>query len=303
MQVIIAKMQIMNWDSIKIFQAIALSGTLSGASKSLGVNHSTVFRRLNSFEKEIGGRLFERLGSGYELTTLGEEMLVYANRIAKSFDDLDRRLVGQDLQPRGIVKITAPNNIAYHYLPGYFARFNQHYPDIQFELLVSNAEFNLTNRQADIAVRATPAPPEHLVGRQVGTLKWGVYTGRDRAEIPDQPDILEHLAHHPLIGASGFMRGLPGFVWLDKHHAGQIRHRCDDLVAMSGLAESGLGLAFLPDDQQRPELQRLFTFEPGKTSKLWLLTHPDLRSVTRIKLVMKYLARAFSKEPVFLSGW
>lgn len=91
-------------------------------------------------------------------------------------------------------------------------------------------------------------------------------------------------------------RILPPFVWLEKNVPQQICTRCNDLVAMSYFAESGQGLAFLPDDQQRPGITKLFTFEPAKVSKLWLLTHPDLRNVERIKLVMRHLTTAFSDE-------
>ena len=145
----------MDWNALKMFLAIADSGTLSGAAKTLEVNHSTVFRQLNTFEDDIGGRLFERLNHGYELTPMGEELLIEAKKIALSFDDMERHIVGKDIQPKGTVKITAPNNIAYRYLPRYLTAFNKTYPDIHIELLISNLEFNMTNRQADIAVRAT----------------------------------------------------------------------------------------------------------------------------------------------------
>ena len=92
------------------------------------------------------------------------------------------------------------------------------------------------------------------------------------------------------------MRNLPAFVWLDKHFADQVITRCDDLIAMSYFAESGQGLAFLPDDQLRPEITRLFGVQENKPSNLWLLTHPDLRNVERIKLVMQHLTKAFSQE-------
>jgi len=288
----------MDWNALKLFLAITESGTLTGAARHLGINHSTVFRRLNSFEKAVGGRLFERLSRGYELTAMGEELLSVARKIATSFDDLERHIVGKDIQPKGIVKITAPNNIAYRYLPRYLAEFNQTYPDIYIELLVSNLELNMTNRQADIAVRATSAPPEHLVGRKVRSIKWSVYTSKVYKEKFGLPSKIDDLKEHLLIGATGSMRNLPAFIWQEKNLADQIRTRCDDLVAMASFVETGQGLGFLPDDQQRPDLEKLFVLEPGKTSELWLLTHPDLRHVERIKLVMQHLAKSFAEEKV-----
>ncbi len=286
----------MDWNSLKFFIAIAENGSLSAAAKVLGINHSTAFRRINAFEKEIGGRLFERLSHGYELTPTGEELLVLAQKISNSFDDMERRIIGKDIQPKGTVKITAPNNIAYRYLPRYLAEFHHLYPEIHIELLASNLEFNMSNRQADIAIRATPSPPEHLVGRQLRTIAWSVYGSEAYEHESGLPNNLEELQNHRLIGATGGMSSLPGFNWLEMNHPKQIHVRCDDLVSMSYFAESGQGLAFLPNDQQRPEIKKLFTFEPGETSNLWLLTHPDLRYVERIKLVMQHLTKSFSEE-------
>lgn len=288
----------MDWNALKIFLAIAESGTLAGAAKSLQVNHSTVFRRLNTFEDEIGGRLFERLSHGYELTQMGEELLIEAKKIAASFDDMERHIIGKDIQPKGVVKITAPNNIAYRYLPRYLTEFNQSYPDIKIELLVSNLEINMSNRQADIAVRATPAPPEHLLGRRVRSITWGVYASKNYKEKFGLPENMAQLADHVLIGATGSMRSLAAYIWLDKNLPKQIKTRCDELIAMAAFTEAGQGLAVLPDDQRRPGIVKLFDFPGAENSDLWLLTHPDLRHVERIKLVMQHLAEAFSAEKV-----
>jgi len=286
----------MDWNSLKVFLSITRSGSLSGAANDLEVNHSTIFRRLKTFEEEIGGRLFERINNRYELTTLGHELLDLAQNIESSFDDLDRHIVGKDVQPKGVVKITAPNNIAYHFLPRYIAEFNTLYPEIHIELLVSNQELNMSNRQADIAVRATPSRPEHLIGKQVGILNWSVFGSKKYDAKFGLPSDIGELINHSLIGATGAMRNLPAFIWLDKHHPEQVITRSDDLIAMSYFVESGQGLALLPDDQLRPEILRLFGVQESAPSNLWLLTHPDLRNVERIKLVMQYLTKAFSQE-------
>ena len=286
----------MDWNALKVFLAVVRCGSLSGAAIDLEVNHSTIFRRLNAFELDIGGQLFERKNNRYELTTLGHELLALAQTIENSFDGIDRYIVGKDIQPKGLVKITAPNNIAYRYLPRFISECNIIYPDIKIELLVSNQAFNMTNRQADIAVRSTSVPPEHLIGRQVCSFNWSVYASRDYQQSFTLPADTQSLIEHNLIGATGSMSQLPAFKWLDRHFADQIVTRCDDLTAMSYFAESGRGLAFLPDDQARPELKKLFALEDCQPSKLWLLTHADLRNVQRIKLVMQYLTQAFSQE-------
>jgi DNA-binding transcriptional LysR family regulator len=280
----------MQWDSLKLFLAIAGSGSLAAAARAMDVNHSTVFRRLNAFEKQLGGRLFERMSGAYHLTPLGEEVLARARQIQHDMDELERAVLGKDIQPKGVVKITAPNNIAYRFLPRCFRDFHRRYPDIRLELFVSNLEFNMSNRQADIAVRATDAPPEHLIGRKILDLKWGVYAASAQKV---RPDSMKDLKRFPLIGATGGMKNLQAYRALDTKYADSIHVRCDDMVSMSHFTEAGAGLAVLPDDQARKGIVRLFDFEPAVTSKLWLLTHPDLRHTERIRLVMEALAEAF----------
>lgn len=283
----------MDWNSLKVFLAVAQSGSLVAASNSLGMSHSTVYRRLNHFEQEVG-RLFERINGNCRLTEMGEQMLQHAQRINHSFDDIERHIAGKDKQCRGTVRITAPSSFSYHDLPAHFSALNKLYPDIQLELLVTNLELNMTNRQADIALRVTSTPPDHLVGREIRRIKWGVYAHPDYLSEHGRPDKPQDFSHHRLIGAAGFLRDHPTFSWLDKNHGAKIDSRTDDLVAMLWLAQSSHGLAVLPDELARPEIERLFTFEPVKANTLWILTHPDLRKVERIKIVMKYLATALA---------
>ena len=286
----------MDWNYLKVFLAIVHSGSLSAAAKKLDVNHTTVFRRLNAFEEQLGGLLFERINNRYELTTLGHELKDLATNIENSFDTIERHIVGKDFQPTGTVKITAPNNIAYRYLPRFITAFNQQYPDINIELLVSNQEFNMSNRQADIAVRATMSPPEHLIGKKVNSINWSIFASKQYLRRFGVPNNIDDLVHHLIIGATAEMSNLPAFKWLEKHYSDQTTTRSDDLTAMSYFVESGQGLALLPDDQARPEITKLFTVNECKASELWLLTHPDLRNVERIKLVMAHLAEAFKQQ-------
>jgi len=284
----------LDWNDLKIFIAIAHSGTLTGAGQALKISHSTVYRRLNDFEEQVG-RLFERLNGHYELTQLGEDMITHAQQITQSFDDIERHLAGKDTQPKGVVRITAPSSFAYNILPNQLRELNKQYPDIKVEVLVSNLELNMSNRQADIALRITLNPPDHLVGREVCRIQWGVYAHPDYLAQWGRPDNIADLEQHCLIGPAGALRNHAVLSWLDKKHQGTFGPRSDDLVAMSYLANSAQGLAILPDDLALPGIERLFTFEPAKENQLWILTHPDLRKVERIKIVMQFLATALAK--------
>lgn len=292
----------MDWNAFKVFLAIERTGSLSAAARVLSVNHSTVFRRLNALEEEMGGRLFERFQHAYQLTLLGEEVLVLAHTIENSFDSIERHMVGKDVQPKGKVSITSPNNIAYHYLPAYLSDFKQAYPDIEVDIMVSNHDFNLDSREADIAIRATSQPLEHLVGKQIATIGWSVFAAPTYLAKNPAPKSMQDLNSHKLIGACEFLSKIGPFPQLETQFSAQILTRTNDLVSMSHLVEAGHGLAFLPNDQVRNGLLKLFQIEPEITSQLWLLTHPDLRDVVRIKLLMKHLTDCFNRDIRLVRG-
>lgn len=284
----------MNWEHLKFFLAIAETSSLSGAANQLNVNHSTVFRRLKALEDEIEGRLFDRIDHRYVLTATGETLLAQGQQIAAQFDKIDRLILGHDKSLKGTVRITAPFNLATRYLPKIIAEFKADYPNVQIEILSSNQEINMNNRIADIAVRVSPSPPEHLVGRKVLEIPWGVFASAPYIQQHKEEITINNLSQHALIGGTGHIRNLAGFKWLDKTHSDQIHLRSDELSAMAYLAEEGLGLAFLPLDQMRKPLINVCSFPYGKTSDLWILTHPDLRKTTRIQKLMSHLAEQFA---------
>lgn len=286
----------MDWNLLRVLLAISDKGSLAGAAKELNINHSTVFRQLNSLEKQTGGRLFERLSTGYQLTEMGAELLTYATRIKNEFSGIERAIVGQDTKPSGRVKITAPNNIAYHYLPDYIYTFNQTYSDIHIEVLVSNDMVDMSSRDADIAIRATPSPPEHLIGRQVAKLNWSLFGSQSYAQTFGLPTNVKSLSDHVFIGLTGELNHLPAYRWLEAHHQDNILTRCDDLNVVSNLVKIGQGLALLPEDQNTNTLIKLFEVEDVEPSHLWLLTHPELRHSKRINLVMTHLTQCLSTQ-------
>lgn len=284
-----AKMQQLDWDDLRIFNAVVDGGSLRSAALNLGVNHSTVFRRLHRLEDSVGARLFDRLPEGYTLTQVGEELREYAVRVRSEIDALQLAVLGKDFKPRGTIRITAPDNIAYAYLPAYFEEFRRKYPDIRIDLLAGGTSLDLTRREADIAVRATKKPPEYLLGRKVFSLEWAFYAARSYLRAEGRPRNQGELKSHRIIAAEGSTSRLPGMAWLDKNCAEQIVARCNTLNAMSSLAEASYGIALLPDDQFKPELERLFPLAPGARTDLWLLTHPELRKTERVRLMMNHL--------------
>jgi DNA-binding transcriptional LysR family regulator len=291
----------MEWDDLRIVLAVFREGTLSGAARRLGVTHSTVFRRLGAIEEQMGARLFERFRDGYVPTPAGETAAAAAARLEDEVLTLERRLSGQDLKPSGIVRITTTDTLG-GILTRYLPAMRAAHPEIQFEIAISSGMANLTRREAEIAIRPTPEPPEILVGRRIADIAHAIYGSR--AYLSRHED--EDLSAHDWIALDDALASTVIGRWIHENlRAAHITCRVDALPTMRDAALAGLGLALLPCYLGDPAsgLRRLTPktlAEPR--SALWLLTHDDLRRTARIRAPLDFLAKAFASERALLEG-
>lgn len=288
-----------NWDDLRVFLAVARAGSLSGAARSLGVNHSTVFRRIGAFELALEVRLFDRLPGGYVLTAAGEEMRESALRVEAEIAALGRKVVGQDLRLSGTVRIATIDMLAVWLLPRHLAAFRAAYPGIELEVAVSNAAVNLSRHEADVALRVGNQPPETLVGRRVGRLVFASYgaigvTDRDQNIPLAERDWIGFESDHEAL-ASRFARFLP-----------KVRpvFRVNSVAAAVAAAKAGIGLAPLPCGiaDLEPDLVRVAQLPDAFSLDLWLLTHEDLRHTARIRALLDFLAEALAADAPLLEG-
>lgn len=286
-----------NWDDLRYFHAIAESGTLNGACKRLGVNHSTVFRRINALEQKLGVRLFERRDARYIMTGPGETLLSRTEQITTAINEVDRLIVGGDQTLEGTIRITAPDGFACYSLPPLIAEFIGLYPGIKIELLASGDDFNLSRLEADIAIRSTSSPPEHLIGRKLFTMSWNLYGSPQFFKKPLGSFGVRQLANYPLIGPDRSLLRIKPMQWLEKHGEKlNIIARANTFMAMAALARQGVGVALLPVDvaqglQLVGQIKGQITErkEGSFSSDVWLLTHPDYRGNARVRACMQFL--------------
>lgn len=291
-----------NWDDHRTFLAVARAGSLAGAGRVLGVDHSTVFRRLRAFEARIGVRLFDRLPSGYALTLSGEEMARSVKRVDRELADLGRRLQGLDLRPAGTVRLTTTDSIALHGLAPKLVGFRRAYPDITVELTVSQRFASLTRREADIALRPTNTPEEHLIGRRLAKIAFAVYGSK--SYLDGRPPVGDDLAGHDVVGYDEALVHLAAARWLDARPGGRIVARCDVLTGQLACVRAGLGLAPLPCHMGdvEAELVRALPPDPAMATGLWLLTHADLRRTGRVRALADFLAGTYAEDRDLLEG-
>jgi len=288
------------WDDLRIFLAIARAGSLAGAARELGVNHSTVFRRLNTFEEDLGVRLFERLASGYALTVAGEEMRASAERVEHEIERLDRRVTGRDLSLSGTLNVTTTDTVAECLLMPHLAKFHAAYPGIQVTLILDNQHINLSKRQADIAVRPTRQPPDTLVGRRIADLAFAPYAAKGyRKKNPGDLSDLDWLA------TDDTLAHLASSKWLKAElPEARIALAANSLLGVLLAARAGMGTALLPCFMGDPDkaLVRVAEPVPAAASALWVLTHEDLRHTARVRAFMDFMAEALSGDVDLLEG-
>ena len=284
------------WDDLRTVLAIARAGSLAGAARQLGVNHSTVFRRLGALETELGTRLFERAASGYSATAAGEDLCRVAERIEDEIAGLDRRLAGRDQALSGLLRLTAPDDVMERLIIAPLARFRQRHPEILIEAAIDNRNLNLTKREADIAIRPTKRPPESLVGRRIGPLAVAVYAPEG---APAESDSLPWIAWEEGTGPASDAR------WLARQGPVEtVVYRSNSLLNQLTACRVGLGRALLPCflGDTAEGLRRLTPPLEELETDLWLLTHRDLRRTARVRALMDWLFEDLKDARAALAG-
>lgn len=276
-------MQDTDWDDLRVFLAVGRAGSLSGAARELNVNHSTVLRRIGALEARMGVRLFDRLPAGYAMTMAGEALRDRLHGVGEQIDAAQRQLMGLDLRLTGVIRITSTDTFMSGLLGPILADFRALHPGIELQVVMNNLFLSLTRREADVAIRPTNAPPEHLVGRRAGRLQTAVYASRAYLARNAQKT---RLAEHDWIAPDEGLSHLMQARWLREHVPPErIAARIDSLVGMTQLVKRGMGmgmlLCMLADAEE--ELVRVEPPMEALDTQVWVLTHPDLKEVARIK--------------------
>lgn len=292
------------WDDFRLIKAIAEARSLPAAAELIGLNHSTVFRRLGQIEESLGTRLFERHRSGYVPTPAGEEMAVLAERLETDIAGFTRRLAGREILPAGELRVTTNDSLLVELLTPLFAAFMKQCPDIELDVLLGNQALNLSKRDADVAIRATDNPPENLIGRRVAQIGWALYgSATDFPEGP--PADPSELTRQRWISLGDQFSNFKVVQYRQKHiPADQTVYKLNTVLGLAEAVEAGIGIGFLPCfiADKRPALVRLAHPQTGYAADLWLLTHPDLRHSPRVRLFLDFMAQELAKLRPLMEG-
>ena len=290
-----------DWDDVRHFLAIARGGSVRAAAERLGVNHATVLRRVAQLEARLGARLFERLPSGYRVTGAGEEVLGLAEQMEVSSNQLEARILGRDQGVRGLLRVTMAPTIATHLLMPEFAAFARLHPEVEISILSLDEPVNLTNREADVAIRVVydrKTLPPNLHGLKGPELFGGVYLSREllaswrTGEVSRVRWIIKDNI------------GLPDWAHQGDVPAADVPFRMTSADAQLVAVRQGLGMTTLPCfvGDADPLLARV----PGTALRmhgtLWLLTQGETRKTKRVRLFTEFMSERLATYVALLAG-
>ena len=288
----------MNWDDLKVLLALSRAGSTRKAAATLGVSNTTVMRRLESLEEQVGGRLFDRTPDGFRVTPLADQLLPTASEVEEILTEAQRRVTGKDAELTGRIKLSLPAVPVTHIAEA-VSEFAIEYPRIELDISISDLPVDLARREADIAVRGIPKhkrPPKDIVGIKLGRISMGYYVHQELLS-----DAARGLRELTCIRASGRALSLGDLP--DPESLGlKSRHLIDGITPRMVAATNKLGVAALPCflARQHPELMLLPGVPSGHWGFTWLLHHKDLRQSARIRALFQHLSALEEKWP---SAW
>ncbi|WPN97089.1 LysR family transcriptional regulator [Pseudomonas sp. MUP55] len=268
-----------DYPDLSLILALVRGGTLARAAGLLRVDVSTVFRAVRRLEAALGQTLFEKSRTGYLPTGLANHLAQQAERAEQA---LEAARIGVEQGGEvisGTVRLTCTDSVLQGLLLPALARFMAAYPALILELSTSNDFANLSRRDADIALRLTRKPPEHLVGRCLGTVTYQVCASADYA----RRHAGRELGDLAWIAPDDFLPDHPTVTWRRGHLPGvRPSYRCNSMQSVAELVRAGLGVAALPDFLIGNGLQPLGPALAGHDTALWLLTRPDCRALRSV---------------------
>ncbi|OAB53871.1 LysR family transcriptional regulator [Pseudomonas thivervalensis] len=280
----------LDYPDLSLILALVRGGSLARAARLLQVDVSTVFRSVRRLEAALGQPLFEKSRSGYLPTSLAQALAEQAERAEQA---LEAARVGVEQGGEivsGTVRLTCSDSVLQALLLPALARFMPAYPALSLELSTSNDFANLSRRDADIALRLTRTPPEHLVGRNLGNVVYRVCAGATYLRSANADD----LASMTWIAPDDFLPDHPTVAWRRQHLPGVVpAYRCNSMLSVTELVRAGLGVAALPDFLIDENKGLMPLGEPlvGYDTALWLLTRPDCRALRSVVTLFDELGR------------
>jgi DNA-binding transcriptional LysR family regulator len=282
-----------DWNDLKYFLAVARHGSTIAAAKTLRLSQSTVHRRLAELEKRIGRHVVIRHATGYRLTEFGKELQPLAKQVEEAVAAIERHLSAADDSATGSVRVTCSESIGYRLMKSpLLDAFHARHPGLRVEFVMSDHFLDLAKGEADVAIRAGVPDDESLVGRKIADVPWALFGSRTYIERHGRVERVEDINRHSVIEFDGNIRDHHAAQWVRSvaPHA-TVAARSNTISGLMMTVKSGAGLAPLPTPlaARETELVRVLGPVPGLFSQIYLLTHPDVRRVPRVRAFFDFM--------------
>ena len=287
----------LDWNQLKAFLETAETGSLSAAARKLGLTQPTLSRQVAAIEQRMGVTLFERVGKTMALTATGLDLLEHARAMGAAADALRLAATGRSEALGGVVSVSASDAVAAYLLPPLVQQLREQEPGIAIEVIASNALSDLLRREADIAVRHVKPEQPELIARLIREAAANFYASEGWVKAHGHPRTAAEAAHLPFIGSDRSGRFL---AYLRQHGLPltEANFSCyaDHSVAHWALVRQGMGIGVMMDDiaQQTPGMVRVLDEVPPVLFPIWLVTHRELRTSRRIRVVFEALAQGLA---------
>jgi DNA-binding transcriptional LysR family regulator len=296
-----------DWDDLRYFLAVARHGSTIAAAKALNLSQSTVHRRLAELEKRIGRNIVIRHATGYRLTEFGKGLRPWAEQVESAITSVERYLVAADQTPTGTVRVTCSESIGYRLMQSpLLETFHSRHTGLRVELIMSDHFLDIAKGEADVAIRAGVPNEETLVGRKIADVPWALYCSRAYLARHGRVERTEDIARHSVIEFDGDIRDHHAAKWLRSvAPTARVVARSNTVPGLLMTVKSGAGLAPLPVPlgMRETDLVSVLGPVPGLYSPIYLLTHPELRHMPRIRAFFDFIiAEIDSVRPVLMAG-
>lgn len=289
-----------DWNQVRAFLATAEEGSLSAAARALGQTQPTLSRQVSALEEDLGVTLFERAGRAMSLTTAGTDLLEHVRAMGEAATRISLSASGQAQGVEGKVAITATSALATYYLPPILKQIRLAAPKLQVDVITSNQVQDLTRREADISIRhARPTQPD-LIAKLIGETTAHLYASREFLDHSGPFKNLEDLAQADFIGFDQNERLVHQLAEFGLHlSVNQFKINTPSGTVMRQLVAEGLGVGILTRDigLSDPSMVSILPDQFSIPVPVWLVTHRELHTSRKIRLVYDILAEELARSP------
>jgi DNA-binding transcriptional LysR family regulator len=302
----------MDWDDLRFFLAVAGAGSLSGAGQQLGVNTTTVLRRVASLEDDLGARLFERERTGYRLTAAGEKLVEALEPVERRLSALPRDFAAAGAGSEGTVRLATGEVLGATLVAAELPALHASHPGLEIELVtdlrgVTGAAPRVGSplRDIDVALRAARPTQGDMLMRKVGDMAYGLYASKAYLAERGRPEEMADLATHDMIGFPRAETPLGPVWWMSRAEKNaRVTFRSSSAAARAEACRRDLGLTALPCifADQDETLERVFGPDLLGALELWLMARNDLAQLAHVRAVMEFLVEAVRRHRARLEG-